>query len=100
MWHASAFRAPHHSLNVPRRDGKRQERSSMQIGVAGLGAMGSAIAARLMEVGHQVTIWNRTATKVKPLADAGAKVAADPAGVAAASEAVITILTDAAAIDA
>ena len=72
----------------------------MQIGVAGLGAMGSAIAARLMEVGHQVTVWNRTATKVKPLADAGAKVAADPAGVAAASEAVITILTDAAAIDA
>lgn len=72
----------------------------MQIGVAGLGAMGSAIAARLMEVGHQVTVWNRTATKVKPLADAGGKVAADPAGVAAASEAVITILTDAAAIDA
>ena len=29
----------------------------MQIGVAGLGAMGSAIAGRLMEVGHQVTVW-------------------------------------------
>ena len=33
----------------------------MQIGVAGLGAMGSAIAARLMEAGHQVTVWNRSA---------------------------------------
>jgi 3-hydroxyisobutyrate dehydrogenase len=72
----------------------------MQIGVAGLGAMGAAIAARLMEVGHQVTVWNRTADKAKPLADAGAKVAANPAAVAAASEAVITILTDGAAIDA
>jgi 3-hydroxyisobutyrate dehydrogenase len=72
----------------------------MQIGVAGLGAMGSAIAARLLEVGHQVTVWNRTAAKTKPLADAGAKVVADPGAVAAASEAVITILTDSAAIDA
>jgi 3-hydroxyisobutyrate dehydrogenase len=72
----------------------------MQIGVAGLGAMGAAIAARLMEVGHQVTVWNRTPAKAKPLADAGAKIAANPAAVAAASEAVITILTDGAAIDA
>ena len=72
----------------------------MQIGVAGLGAMGGAIAARLMEAGHQVTVWNRTAAKVKPLAEAGAKVADSPAAVAAASEAIITILTDGAAIDA
>jgi 3-hydroxyisobutyrate dehydrogenase len=72
----------------------------MQIGVAGVGAMGASIAARLMEVGHQVTVWNRTAAKTKPVADAGAKVAADPAAVAAASETVITILTDGAAIDA
>jgi 3-hydroxyisobutyrate dehydrogenase len=72
----------------------------MQIGVAGLGAMGSAIAARLLEAGHQVTVWNRTAAKIKPLADAGAKVAASPSAVAAATEAIITILTDGAAIDA
>ena len=72
----------------------------MHIGVAGLGAMGSAIAARLLEAGHQVTVWNRTPAKTKPLADAGAKVAANPAAVVAASEAVITILTDGAAIDA
>jgi len=72
----------------------------MRIGVAGLGAMGSAIAGRLLESGHDVTVWNRTAAKTKPLADAGAKVAASPGAVAAASEAVITILTDGAAIDA
>jgi 3-hydroxyisobutyrate dehydrogenase len=72
----------------------------MRIGVAGVGAMGAAIAARLMEVGHQVTVWNRTAAKLKPLAEAGATAAPSPAAVAAASEAVITILTDGAAIDA
>jgi 3-hydroxyisobutyrate dehydrogenase len=62
--------------------------------------MGGAIAARLLEVGHQVTVWNRTAAKTAPLAEAGAKVVASPAAVAAASEAIITILTDGAAIDA
>jgi 3-hydroxyisobutyrate dehydrogenase len=71
----------------------------MKVGVAGLGAMGAAIAARLIEVGHQVTVWNRTADKAKPLAEAGAKVAASPAEATAASEVVITILTDGAAIN-
>jgi len=72
----------------------------MQIGVAGLGRMGAAIALRLMEVGHTVTVWNRAAAKAKPLADAGAKVAASPAELAGSVEAIITILTDAAAIEA
>lgn len=71
----------------------------MQIGVAGLGAMGAALAARLMEVGHQVTVWNRTAEKAKPLAAAGAKVVETPAALAQSCEAVITMLTDKAAID-
>lgn len=71
----------------------------MQIGVAGLGAMGAAIAARLIEVGHQVTVWNRTPEKTRPLAEAGAKIVGSPAEVAAASEAVITILTDSKAIE-
>jgi 3-hydroxyisobutyrate dehydrogenase len=72
----------------------------MKIGVAGLGAMGAPIAARLMEVGHQVTVWNRTPDKTKPLAEAGATVAKTPAELASAVETVITILTDGAAIEA
>ena len=71
----------------------------MQVGVAGLGKMGAEIAARLIELGHQVTVWNRSAEKTKPLAAAGAKVVNSPAEVAKASEAVITILADAKAID-
>src|SRR5438105_1220956 len=70
----------------------------MRVGVAGVGRMGSAIAARLMEVGHQVTVWNRSADKVKPLAQAGARIAASPAELVGQVEAIITILTDGAAI--
>jgi 3-hydroxyisobutyrate dehydrogenase len=62
--------------------------------------MGAAIAARLIEVGHQVAVWNRSAPKTRPLLDAGAKVAATPKELAGSVEAVITILTDAVAIDA
>jgi 3-hydroxyisobutyrate dehydrogenase len=71
----------------------------MDVGIAGVGKMGAAIALRLMEVGHKVTVWNRSADKTKPLADAGATVSATPAELAAKSEAIITILTDAPAID-
>lgn len=71
----------------------------MQVGVAGLGRMGANIAARLVELGHQVTVWNRSADKAKALAEAGAKVAATPASLANAVEVVITVLTDARAID-
>jgi 3-hydroxyisobutyrate dehydrogenase len=66
----------------------------MRVGVAGVGRMGAAIAAHLMEAGHEVTVWNRSAGRTKPLDDAGAKVAATPAGLAGAVEAVVTILTN------
>ncbi|HZL41270.1 MAG TPA: NAD(P)-dependent oxidoreductase [Pseudolabrys sp.] len=72
----------------------------MHIGVAGLGAMGAAVAARLLETGHQLTVWNRSADKCKPLVAAGAKLASSPAEVASACEAVVTLLTDGLAIDA
>jgi len=61
--------------------------------------MGAAIAQRLLGLGHEVTVWNRTAEKTRPLAAAGAKVAVTPFQAASFSETVITILTDAAAID-
>jgi len=72
----------------------------MQIGIAGVGKMGAAIAQRLIEVGHKLTVWNRSAAKLKPVADAGAATAATPAELASKAETVITILADAPAIDA
>ena len=53
--------------------------------VIGLGAMGSALAATLIEKGHAVTVWNRTAAKAEPLVSAGAVQAATPRDAVAAS---------------
>lgn len=62
--------------------------------------MGAAMGVRLIGQGHELTVWNRSAGKTRPLTDLGAKPAATPAEVARRSEAVLTILTDAAAIEA
>jgi 3-hydroxyisobutyrate dehydrogenase-like beta-hydroxyacid dehydrogenase len=66
------------------------------IAVLGTGRMGAAIARRLLDTGHQVTVWNRTAGKTAPLAAAGARVAPTPA--VPDADVVITMLTDAAAV--
>ncbi len=72
----------------------------MKIGIAGTGRMGAAIAARLMSLGHNLTVWNRTPGKTEALVTAGAAVAESPAELAEGVEAVITILTDDKAIEA
>ena len=72
----------------------------MHIGIAGVGRMGANMGLRLMETGNTLNVWNRSADKIKPLADAGAAVAKTPAELAGAVDAVITILTNADAIDA
>src|SRR5882724_6091860 len=72
----------------------------MHIGIAGIGNMGSNIGARLIEVGHTLTVWNRTPEKTKPLADAGAGVAKTAAELTGAVDVVISLLIDTAAIDA
>ena len=71
----------------------------MQIGIAGVGRMGAAMAARLMEVGHTLTVWNRSPEKAKSLGDAGARLVATPEDLSEHCETVITMLTDANAID-
>jgi 3-hydroxyisobutyrate dehydrogenase len=62
--------------------------------------MGAAVAGRLMGLGHEVAVWNRTREKTRALETAGALVADTAADLATRSEVVITFLTDAAAIDA
>src|ERR1700741_2467134 len=65
-----------------RSDYRMTESALMRIGIAVLGRMGAAMAARLIEVGHEVTVWNRSAAKAKPVIDAGGKMAQSPAGLA------------------
>jgi 3-hydroxyisobutyrate dehydrogenase len=62
--------------------------------------MGAAMAARLAEIGYQVSGWNRSAEKAKPLAAAGVTIVETPAALTAGADTIITSLTDAAAIDA
>ena len=72
----------------------------MEIGFCGTGRMGAAMVLRLMDQGHRVTVWNRTADKLKPLLEKGARAAGNPREAAAANPMVITMLTDAGAIEA
>lgn len=72
----------------------------MRIGVLGTGRMGSAMAERLLDSGHTLTVWNRSADKTAALVARGAVAAATPVEVVAASEIVLSVLTDASAIEA
>jgi 3-hydroxyisobutyrate dehydrogenase len=72
----------------------------MKIGVCGTGRMGSAIAQRLMAVGHEVSVWNRDAAKTKPLIAAGAKAAPTPAVLVESCEAIVVMLLNDAASEA
>ena len=46
----------------------------MKVAILGAGRMGSAMALRLIDTGHQVTVWNRQRERLVPLADAGVTV--------------------------
>src|SRR5579883_2369480 len=70
----------------------------MRVGVVGLGIMGQAIAAKLLEAGHEVTVNNRTREKATHLLMQGAKWAETPKALAAQSDVVISIVTDAGAV--
>ncbi|MWA12418.1 NAD(P)-dependent oxidoreductase [Streptomyces sp. BA2] len=60
----------------------------------GLGPMGHAMATALLDKGHQVTLWNRTASRADDLVERGATLAASPEEAIAANELVILSLTD------
>src|ERR1700733_12156504 len=66
----------------------------MKIGFLGLGAMGHAMARRLLDAGYEVTVSNRTASKADDLVADGARFARTPAGVAADADIVFSMLFD------
>ena len=72
----------------------------MKIGFIGLGDMGSGIVPRLLAAGHSVTGWNRTKSRAAPLLALGMGWADSPREAAARSEIVLSIVTDAAAVQA
>ena len=66
----------------------------MDIAVLGMGRMGSALAVRLLDGGHQVTVWNRSKGKAGPVVSAGAREAASVADAASGADVVITMLAN------
>ncbi len=67
---------------------------------AGLGVMGSQMVSRLLDKGHTVTGYNRTAAKARWLVEKGMRWADTPRSLAAAAGIVFTMVSDAAALSA
>ncbi|MBI3842374.1 MAG: NAD(P)-dependent oxidoreductase [Thaumarchaeota archaeon] len=70
-----------------------------KIGIIGTGFLGRAVAIRLLNTGHEVTVYNRTAKKAESLREFGAEVASSPKDVARACDLVITVVKDAKAVE-
>jgi 3-hydroxyisobutyrate dehydrogenase len=72
----------------------------MKIGIAGVGKMGQAVAQRLMGLGHELSVWNRSPSRADALVAAGARRVERVAQLAGSCDVVISLLTDAPAIEA
>jgi 3-hydroxyisobutyrate dehydrogenase-like beta-hydroxyacid dehydrogenase len=72
---------------------------AMKIGFLGLGNMGTPMALRLLAAGHELSVWNRSEERTKPLIHEGAIAAATPAEAELGADAVITMLFDDAAYE-
>jgi 3-hydroxyisobutyrate dehydrogenase len=70
----------------------------VKIGILGTGLMGAPMALRLMSAGHRLSVYNRTAARLKPLELAGATVSATPLELVQQVEAVVMMVTDGAAV--
>jgi len=70
-----------------------------KVGLIGLGLMGRPMGLNLLKAGYSLTVWNRTASRADSLVAAGAKLAHSPQEVAAASEVLITIVSDPPALE-
>ncbi len=76
-------------------DGQQAEK----LGYLGLGLMGLPMSLRLLKAGHDVSVWNRSASKAAPLVQAGARPAANPREVANAASIIFMCVTDAHAVE-
>ena len=71
---------------------------NLSVACIGLGRMGSGIAHNIQNAGFRLTVYNRTAEKMKPLVEAGATGASTPREAAAAADIVVTNLMDDASV--
>lgn len=67
---------------------------SEKLGFIGLGIMGRGMAHNLLKAGFDLTVWNRTASRIDEFVQSGAKSASDPADVASKSDIIFTCVSD------
>lgn len=70
-----------------------------KVGLIGLGLMGRPMGLNLLKAGFALTVWNRTASRAESLVAAGATLGGSPQDVAAASDVLITIVSDPPALE-
>lgn len=70
-----------------------------RIGFIGIGIMGEAMTRRLLDLGYEVTVWNLEPERLETVVPHGAKAAASPAEVAAASDVVMLCVLHMAAVE-
>lgn len=66
----------------------------MKIAFLGLGAMGSRMASRLLDAGHELTVWNRNEAAAFPLMQKGGRIAVTPAAAACEADIVFSMVRD------
>jgi len=67
---------------------------SEKIGFIGLGIMGQGMAHNLLKAGFDLMVWNRTASRMESLVEAGAHAGQSPADVAAQSDLIVICVSD------
>jgi 3-hydroxyisobutyrate dehydrogenase len=70
------------------------DNTAIRVAVLGMGTMGAAMARSLLRARFEVTVWNRSPEKMRPLLDAGARGASDPADAVRDADIVLTMLFD------
>lgn len=64
----------------------------MRITLLGTGRMATHLGRHLLDAGHELTVWNRTAERTAALVEAGAAAASTPQQAVAGAELVVTVL--------
>lgn len=70
-----------------------------KIAFLGLGQMGAPMATRLLDAGHDLTVWNRNRNKMEPLVERGASPASSPSEAVAGVDVAISMVADPEALE-
>jgi 3-hydroxyisobutyrate dehydrogenase-like beta-hydroxyacid dehydrogenase len=74
-------------------------RTVSKIAFLGLGQMGTPMAMRLLDAGHDLVVWNRSSDRARPLTERGAGLASTPSEAAAGVEFAVTMLATPEAVE-